>query len=214
MRESVEWEAREQFHHVSEWLKAQGPEHHKLHLMAQQCSEEEMRHAELCQSLLKLSPTSVPLRKPESSGLLGPEELSISQRVLYTAASLSCVTETLSTALLLEMNKTAEPGLFQSVIKEILEDEIGHSKIGWALLQHFGESQSLSWLSEYISEILHVSYNLENSVTQPKDLSSWGLLNTKTVKDIFFSTTQEVIIPGLKLFGVKINDAWEKTLLA
>lgn len=213
MRESVEWEAREQFHHVSEWLKAQGPEHHKLHLMAQQCSEEEMRHAKLCQKLLTLSPTSVPLRKPESSGLLGPENLSISKRVLYTAAALSCVTETLSTALLLEMNKTAEPGLFQSVIKEILEDEIGHSKIGWALLQHFGESHSLSWLSEYIPEMLRTSFNLENSIPLNQDLSYWGILDNSTVREIFFSTTREVIIPGLKIFGVEFNDAWEKNLL-
>jgi len=210
LRESVEWQAQEQFQLISQWLKIHVQDSPQLYLMAQQCGDEEMRHAELCRKLLALSPTPITLNAPEKLGLMGTQTQSGQEKVLYSATALSCITETLSTALLLEMSKTAAPGLFHSVIKEILEDEIGHSKIGWALLQHFGQSHSLSWLSEYVPEMLRTSFNLENSVSPTENLSSRGILKGKTVREIFFSTTNEVIIPGLKMFGIDVKKDWEK----
>lgn len=210
LREKVEWEAREEFFRIGRWLKDHTPDSPHLSAFAMQCAEEESRHAELCRKLLALSPSPVSFLSPNLSDVMGPLSLSEKQRVLFAATAVSCITETLSTSLLIEMNRRAEPGPFKSVIREILEDEIGHSKIGWALLSYFGERESLSWLSAFVPGMLEGAYNLENSSPARRDLSEWGILDHKTVRELFYATTRDVIVPGLELFGVFLNNQWER----
>ena len=138
---------------------------------------------------------------------LGPGHLNREQKLLYACVALSCVTETLSTALLVEMQERAAPGMIKATVHEILTDEINHSRIGWAELSRHTRSRDLSWISALLPGMLGEAMQTD---VQPMlsadegelDLSEWGILTPKHAQKIVKEAIQVVIIPGLEQNGI------------
>jgi hypothetical protein len=203
----IEFEAAALFDFLSEDLmRLYGPTDRGA-TFAKAAAEDELRHAERCRRILSYAPISLTELTPSTVDYLGPRQSSLEDRTLYTSVAIGCVTETLSTALLVEMHKRAEPGLVRDTIHEILTDEVSHGRVGWAELSRQALRRDVSWLQSFISPMIQEALNADvrpmlTPATTSEDLSRWGILPRSEALAIMENTVEEVILPGLQHFGI------------
>jgi hypothetical protein len=122
--------------------------------------------------------------------------------------AIGCVTESLSTALLIAMRDAAEPPRIRDTIHAILKDEVRHSRLGWAVLAHFSqaEDRDLGWLAEEVPKMLRAALPevVEEAalVEEGRGLPAYGILGRAEVRAISEATIESTILPGLARFGV------------
>lgn len=203
-REHIEIEATIIFDQLARDLKNLWGSNDPITLLALRSSHDELRHAERCQQILAADKTPYPALKPNYKIQFGKKEFDTNQRVLFTALGVCCITETLSTALLIDMHQRARMGFIKDTIHEILIDEVDHGKLGWAILSKAATTQDLSWLSPYVKELIDEAFSSDITpmIGVSKDLSPWGILTEKDARPIMENTLEKVIYPGLKQFGI------------
>jgi hypothetical protein len=207
-RESIEWKARALFTGLAEDLQRLGAEP-RLVEMASQAAADETRHASLCADLVDRF-GGAPEALDRSRALpLGPADLSDDRRALYASVAVSCVTETLSTALLLEIRRRATDRAVASVVREILKDEVDHARIGWAHLAIEAGRGGVAWLAPHLTGMLHDALPPEQEPHRalPSDLGDFGILPPREVRSVFRQVASDVIFPGLERYGVDTGDA-------
>ena len=213
-REKTEREAASLFASLGEGMRACGlPEN--LVAMAEEASTDEIDHAGRCRDIIAECEFKGPLLDARSRGLMGPRDLPLKQRVLYTSAAMGCVTETLSTALLLEMKKRMDAPIIEKTVRAILGDEVNHSRLGWTHLAYYTQSSEADFLGKYLPgmfEALLIAESEEATEQRPEHCEVYGLgvLPRLTVERVFKQTLEEVIIPGFEEFGVptQSSHAW------
>jgi hypothetical protein len=209
-RKKIEFEAAHLFTNLGQGMRGVWGEHDPIAALCFKSAEDELRHVKRCQMILELGSKDLPPLQPELIPFLGPRELSPSNQILYTSVALGCVTETLSTALLLRMHQVAQDGIIKETIHEILEDEITHSRIGWAELARASQQRDVSWLKPYIKEMIHVAIRGDvqpmTAISPHKNLSSWGILPFMEAKTIMDATIQDVVLPGLGRYLSSLDD--------
>lgn len=204
-REQIEIEAAIIFKQLSLDMNTIWGDGDDLAKITMRASEEELRHAVLCQEILSHDKAkSYPPLTPNFKIKFGPEELDLIDRTLYTAVSVGCITETLSTALLLEMKNRADKGIIRDTVHEILTDEVSHSRIGWGELSRYCKNRDAKWLSNYIPRLIKEAFSSDISPMLQKsgDLSRWGILTPQQSEPIMAETLEKVIYPALKKFGI------------
>ncbi len=205
----IEYEAAALFAQLGKELALHHGEHDEVVKLCYRAEEEELNHAKMCTEIIKYSGESPEFNYAPTEIHLGPKNLTSPQKILYTSLALSCVTETLSTALLTEMSKLAEPGLIKETVHQILKDEVKHSRIGWAELNRSYQNQNLSWVQPHIPFMLRAALqsDIEPMLSRQEakeDLSPWGILKPRDAALIMESTITHVIGPGLTIYGLKI----------
>lgn len=118
---------------------------------ARTAARDEMRHAVRCEALVARFDSGISKPEPPRRLRLGPADLT---PALFASVALSCVTETLSTALLLEMRERAADELVRRTVHEILRDEVEHSRIGWTHLAIEARRGRSGWLAPYLPAML------------------------------------------------------------
>jgi len=212
MRERAEREAHALFAGLAADLGALDLDR-ELGCMARQAAADEARHARRCRALVAhfAAPTSPPTPLPPRSFQLGPSELAVERRALYASVALSCVTETLATALLLELRTRAEDALVHATLCEVLRDEVDHARLGWAHLAAVSRTGSAGWLSLHVPAMLHAALGGQlapvDAVAGEPDLSGYGLLPQAEVFRIVHGVAADVLFPGLERFGVDTTEA-------
>jgi len=204
-REKIELEAADQFRRLATELAATGA----LPLlvdMASEAAQEEEEHAVLCRKIVDSLQPGLRALEPNLGVALGPEWLPRSQRALYASVALSCVTESLSTAFLLEMRELVTNELIRKIVQRILKDEIKHSRLGWAHLAAEAEQGDVSWLGEYVPMMLRDAV-ASDVVPLIVDSEAYGILSSAKVHTITRATTEQVIFPGLQRFGIDTSVA-------
>jgi len=210
-RRLVELEAAEQFRKLSEGLAtAYGKS--EISELAAQASRDESNHASYCESILRELGCDVFQQKPPYEIVLGPRELDLRHAVLYAAVALSCVTETLSSALLVQMQRRTKWPVIREVVHTILKDEINHARLGWAQLALSAQKEEVSWLGPYLSGMIRgaVLSDIRPPVELASgvvDLSAYGILSPKETRNIMQETVLKVILPGFRKFGINTVDA-------
>jgi hypothetical protein len=214
----IEFEASALFDFLSEDLKRlYGPVDLGASF-AKTAADDELRHAERCRQILAHAQAPLPELTPSAVDYLGPRAASLQDRVLYTSVAIGCVTETLSTALLVEMHKRADPGLIKNTIHEILTDEVNHGRVGWAELSRQSLQRDVSWLHSFISPMIQealtsdVKPMLTPATTTFQDLSRWGILPRSEALAIMEDTIEQVILPGLQHYGISAKENLNQTL--
>jgi hypothetical protein len=203
-RERVEWEARGLFASLTADLQATGTGA-TLVAMARQAARDEERHARRCRDLVRRFAERFeggpPAPLPPRRLCLGPDELSRERRALFTSVALSCVTETLSTAFLLQLRARAVDEAVRSTVREILRDEVDHARLGWAHLAGAAKRDSVAWLSPHLPAMLE--YALGNGAqAEDVDLAGYGILPRSDSLEIFRNVASDVLLPGLERFNV------------
>ncbi|TKC96382.1 ferritin-like domain-containing protein [Polyangium fumosum] len=176
--------------------------------MAREAAEDERRHAERCGGLVRelggkpFELGAVPAPRGVTPGGLGPRE-----RLLYEVVAMSCVTETLSAALLGELVARATDPLVRETMQSILRDEIDHARLGWAHLAAEHERGAMDVVGPSLPAMLAgtISEELFSSWAEhpaQEALSGLGALDRAERRRIFSETMSLVVFPGLRRFGV------------
>jgi hypothetical protein len=207
-REGIEYEAAALFDMLANQLAHQ-TEPETLVAMARQAADDERDHARRCRLIVNhyapLSPV-VPAQCFE----IAPTDLPLREKLAYAMAAVSCVTETLSAALLLEMQDRAGPKLIRDTVHAIAKDEIRHSRLGWAYLRNYHVSRSLAWLSPYVPAMLSAAMttDLEPMTSLSRaDLSRFGILGRQEIMAICNDAAQHAIFPGFDRLGIDTTQA-------
>lgn len=218
-RERTEHEAAALFTRLAADLAASGAPT-TLVAHASRAADDERRHAQLCRAIIDdLQPGLSPLA-PDESLRLGPPastdaNTSHAARALYASVALGCVTESLSTALLLELRVGAERPVVRHAIDVILEDEVRHARLGWAHLEYAAMRSDTTWLAPSIDEMLRAALDTER-LSDPGapagdlDLTRYGILERDTVERVCRATIEQVIVPGLARHGLARAGEWSR----
>lgn len=218
VRERTEHEAAAAFDALARDLAAsQAPA--PLVALASRCAADERAHAVHCRAIVDaLAPGLAPL--PVDAGVrLGPAGASASERALHASVALGCVTESLSTALLIEIRRRAADALVRRALDVILEDEVRHSRLGWAHLAHAasaaergGGRGGVSWIARHVPAMLRAALDDELPELAPArasrerfDLAPWGILDRDDVERICRATIEHTILPGLARYGIALD---------
>jgi hypothetical protein len=201
-RERVEHEAADQVARLAIELEAVGA-HASVVELARAAADDETTHAALCRSIVDHFEPGLAADKPQLGGQLGVPHTSRRQRALYACVAISCITETLSAALLLQMRERAQTEIVRDTVHHILKDEIDHSRIGWAHLADEARRSDVAWLAPHIDAMLRAAMTADLApMSAPGDLSAHGILPATDVACVFAQTVDEVIRPGLERFGI------------
>jgi hypothetical protein len=121
---------------------------------------------------------------------------------------MSCVTETLSTALLGTLVERARDTLAKQTMQSILRDEVKHSQLGWAFLAEQHARGAPDCVSSHLGPMLEATMGDElyatNAPTDPSDdaLAGLGALERLERRRIVRETLELVVFPGLERFGI------------
>ena len=173
--------------------------------LARKAGDDERRHHERCVELVEHlgGRWSAPARitaPPLRSGLDNARA-----DLLYELVAMSCVTETLSAALLMEMRAAAADGRVRDVVHEVLVDEVDHSRLGWAHLAAEARGCSVRFIGERLPAMLAHTVAEElfgPGVDASSELDGLGALSRARRKDVFAATMHDVVFPGLRRAGI------------
>jgi len=203
VREQTEYEAAMHFALLAGELVAAGfPA--GLAQAALRASRDELEHAALCREVVAAHGALAPL--PPRRGLrLGPAPLSRWQRAVYQAVALSCITETLSVALLLEMRALARDPPVVAAVGRIVRDESRHSQLGWAVLDRASAAGDVAWLSAHVPAMLRAALDSEELTATDDDLGGHGVLPPARSRAVTDAVVAQVILPGLARHGIDVS---------
>lgn len=142
------------------------------------------------------------------------------ERALRNAIFASCMSETVSVALLTaEREDTIEPAI-RGVADRLLRDEIGHAKLGWLYLAetwpHLDDPEkrrtelyippALAHLERRMLEQMPLaSPEAIRDETWNAELRALGVLPSHEARELFFETKRDVIVPQLRAHGLNIS---------
>lgn len=205
VRERTEHEAASLFAGLAADLEASGMPAQLVEL-ARRCGEDELVHAQHCRSIVEsLSPALAPLA-PDAVRSLGPSTLDAADRALYTSVALGCVTESLSTALLIELRPHVRDDVVRRGLDVIVRDEVRHARLGWAHLARAASERDVGWVAEHVPAMLRAALDTEqiDGADERLDLRAWGILPREDVARICRATIETTIAPGLRMHGIEI----------
>lgn len=176
--------------------------------MAEEAAADELRHADLCRQLVRHFGGAQPPEPELSLRWTAPAGLEGREHVLYEIVALSCVTETLSTALLGELVARATDPVCRQAMHSILSDEVNHSRLGWAFLAEEHARVVRDCVGPHLPGMLEATLGDElfKAAADPDptlaQLAGLGSLERHDRLRVVQETLDRVIFPGLELFGI------------
>jgi bacterioferritin (cytochrome b1) len=177
--------------------------------MAEEAAVDELRHAELCRELV-LHFGGAPPPEPEIAlRWTAPAGIEGRERLFYEIVALSCVTETLSTALLGELVARATDTVCRQAMHSILCDEVKHSRLGWAFLAEEHARGVRDCVGPHLPAMLEATLGDElfrvpaGSDPRLAQLAGLGSLERPERLRVVREALQSVVFPGLELFGIE-----------
>jgi hypothetical protein len=207
-RARAEREAACRFARLAERLAASGAAAEIVH-MAERAASDEARHADLCRDLVQHFGGEPSFAKVDDPREVAPSGLAARERVLYEVVALSCITETLSAALLGAMIEKARDDRVEQTVRRILRDEIDHGRLGWAHLSLEQPRGVGRVLGDYLPAMLKGTIDDElfrdgddSDEVQAAELEGFGALRRADRRALFVATMRDVVFPGLERFGI------------
>lgn len=210
----VEREAQARFSRLALWLEQTGAPD-TLAALARRSAEDEGRHALHCAALAREYGATVQEEGPVVLPEIAPRAFTLPQRALYELVAASCVAETVSVGVLMRLRPAAGSDRMRAVLHELLQDEVVHSRLGWAYLAHVAPAQSLSFLARFLPNMLEATAAearlpaAEAPVDDDPALLPHGVLPHAERRAVFASAMRDVVIPGLEQHGVPTAPARE-----
>lgn len=185
-------------------------------------AEEERRHGVLCGAVVEA------LGAEARAQIEAPEEYPLHrdaeplEAALRNLLSISCLSETVAVALIGAERLEMPEGELHTLLTQIYADECGHCNFGWRLLPTLlpKDSALLARLADYLRVAFshleqHELRHLPVEARWPEQGAAIGLCNGSDARALFYSTVEQVIIPGLEAHGIAAGRAWaERSALA
>lgn len=203
-----ELEAAQRFSALAPRLRASGASE-VIVGMAEEAAADELRHVELCRQLVRHFGGAPPPAPEIALRWTAPAVVEGRDRLLYEVVALSCVTETLSTALLGELVERATDTVCRQAMHSILCDEVRHSRLGWAFLAEEHARVVRDCVGPHLPAMLEATLGDELfSVPGAPDprlaqLAGLGSLERPDRSRVVREALESVIFPGLELFGIE-----------
>ena len=126
--------------------------------------------------------------------------------------ALCCITETLSVVLLTAMLERTDRDEVRDVLREVLRDEIKHSRIGWGYLAAIEVGDDAGAVATALPRMLAgtVPSDVFEPDPDPKlaaELEALGCLSRASISSLFCETLEEVIWPGLEGAAIETAEA-------
>jgi len=170
--------------------------------------DDEAFHSEICQLTAELYlGCSAPLSKLEELPTPWfPVCSTRVQRALFAALH-SAVNETLAVTYLAKCLAEAQGDAVRRVLKEILSDEVRHSRIGWAILGSpkltAHEREAVASFMPALLDACVGTWLADNELNYPDDLpAGHGCINHSGIALALDEALDDVILPGLEHVGV------------
>ena len=199
-------------------LLADGAVPEVLDLATKACHDE-LRHVELCRRVAAAYadapvpwPAPEPTPEPGFRGA-GPELT----RLLYIVLN-TCIAESTGAAFLQACRADAEGPLTRSALQQILRDDIGHARIGWAhLASGRVPSRHLVDLAAALPALLQAvraSWFARCEVLPQAPPPGHGCATPAAIREAVDVTLRDVVVPGFDYVGVDTQAArrWLATL--
>lgn len=138
-----------------------------------------------------------------------PQGLDAREQIIYELVALSCVTETLSTALLGELVVRATDPVCKQAMHSILRDEVSHSRLGWAFLAEQHARTVRDCVGPHLPAMLEATLGDEvfraTGAPDPRlaQLAGLGSLERPDRLRVAREALEGVIFPGLEMFGIQ-----------
>ena len=205
-RASAERSALRRFRRLHTELINDGAPEVILNLVEQACDDED-RHIGLCDELAANYGWDRAPSPPTAHHPIGPSHLSDRDRLAYEMVAFCCITETINASMLLEVYRRTKAPDIKSTVHAILKDEVNHSKIGWAFLQHIKQEGRTSGLNPLLPRMFKGAgvEEIYEPYTDERDnayMADYGELGFKDRTGIFEAVIRDVIFPGLDTMGL------------
>ena len=180
--------------------------------LAREAADDEARHAELCAALAVHLGGAAPRLLSRDAAPFQAVGLSPREAVLTETVIASCITETVAATALGELREQAADPLVRATVQQILRDEIGHARLGWAHLAAESERGPVGFLSELLPKLIALTIGEElfssgDAPGETPELGGLGALPRARRRELFEDTLSEVIFPGLEQHGVDAEPA-------
>jgi hypothetical protein len=174
---------------------------------AADASADELRHRDLCARLAAKWGEANALQHEPPPTRIGRAEMEARDRLLWELVAVCCIGETMNTSLMTRCMEVATDQDIRETLRELLEDEVRHARLGWAHLA----AERAEGRGQFLGEALPLM--LEASVepgflagTQPAPwldaMYAFGELPWAELVQIYRDTLNLVIFPGLDAAGV------------
>lgn len=205
-RWSFELQAAARFRRLSHTLKQLGA-HEAVITQAADAAVDEARHATQCEALIGYFGHTAGEAPTFEDRPAAPSGLSARERLTYELVAMSCITESLSCALLGELVERATDTHTKKEMHSILKDEVGHSRLGWAYLASEESKGPHHFIADYLPAMLSATVPPSLFTPRPEhplesDLSGLGALEHAERRRIFIASMREIVFPGLEHFGI------------
>ncbi len=210
-RRQVELDAELRFARLAEQLgQLNAPE--PLVSLARRAAEDERRHAGMCELLARAYGQVELPPAPLAAEEVAPAGMPLRERVLYELVAACCITETESTAVLTTLLVPDATPRVRAVLRDILRDEVAHSRLGWAWLSREHAEGVVGFLAGHVPSMLEgtVSPRLFVPGTPAEEspaLLKHGVLPHTRKRETFVRALRDVVFPGLERFGVDTGPA-------
>lgn len=198
-RERTEHEAAALFDALARDLAASGAPAH-LVALARRCASDERDHALRCRAIVKALDPALALLTPDPAPAIGTES-SAARRALQASVAIGCITESLSTAVLIAIRPHVMHELVRATVDRVLEDEVRHARLGWAYLAWCASREDVRWIAPHVPAMLAEALAGE-SAPGGGDLRAWGVLDAAASERVCRATIDTTILPGLARYGI------------
>jgi hypothetical protein len=222
-RWKVELEAEARFTRLAERMEQIGASPSMADL-ARRAAQDERRHARLCAQLAEGYGESIPIAAPAALAEIAPSGLKLRGKVLYEVVAACCITETESMGVLTTLLGATGSGgdggpagaargsPVRQVLRELAEDEVGHSRLGWAHLASEHAQGVTSFLGPLVPSMLEGSIDADlfarvSPEREDEALLQHGVLPHALKREVFARTLEEVVFPGMDGLGVDTGPA-------
>ncbi len=175
--------------------------------LCERATHDELRHARQCAELAAHFGNPLQRAGAASYKRVAPAGLSPREALLYEIVAMSCITESLSTALLGSMVEQASDARAKTTMRAILRDEVNHARLGWAHLSAEHKRGARNVISDYLPAMLATTVEEElffRGAEHPlqEQLSGLGGLSRCDRLALFCATMDKVVFPGLERFDI------------
>ena len=215
-RWKVEREAAVRFETLAARLEAlDAPAH--LVTLARRAADDERRHARHCARLAEQLGERLGDGEVSAPARVAPSSLPEGDAVTYELVAACCVAETISVAVLTQLLAAASDPSLRAVLRELAEDEVGHSRLGWAWLTFAAAQGRTAFLGPLLPAMLRGSVDDDlfapvDPERESEELLAHGVLPHATKRELFVRMLEDVVFPGRE--GAQVDTSAARQWLA
>jgi hypothetical protein len=167
---------------------------------------DEVRHAEICRLLAeRYAQREVPWPPPGPVPMPVHARARASLRPTLRAVAMGCINETIASCWLEASLKEATAPLARAALRELIADDVHHSRLGWA---HLGSqrvtpkmrSEVAAWLPRLL-DTAALPW-IEDAELRGAGVPHHGVPSKDVTRTAISLALREVILPGLEALGV------------